>query len=187
MLVFPRNPVFSAVAKETWSYILFTFLKLDSEQYDFSFFSLSSSCGSWPKHAFLVLSAVSSFLWSTGPYSCSLSCTAGHVSHVQKAWLICASSLQTEADSSRLSTPGFCSQALIKLSPCFLQSLLSNSVIWTQERGPPTTWSHMAIICELLKFFSNRDYVKKLYNSIAKHTTSKKMKTVFEKKNTLQG
>lgn len=90
--------------------------------------------------AFPVFCVFSSFLWVTSPSSCLLSSTTGHFSHVQKAWLIYISFLQTESDSYRLSTPGFCSQALIKLSSCFLHSLLPNSVInktMNTEKGTP--------------------------------------------------
>lgn len=73
------------------------------------------------------------------PFGCVHTCTDELASLIQTARLILISFLQTETETYRFSAPGFCSQTLIKLPSCFLQSLLPNSVVnkaMNTERGP---------------------------------------------------
>lgn len=121
------------------------------------------------------------------PFGCLHTCTDGLASLIETVWLILISFLQTETETYRLSVPGFCSQTLIKLPSCFLQSLLSNSVVkkaMNTERGPQLTKSHMTILWGLLKTSSNRDYTRKLYSSGTKLVVNRKWKQYLkEKKN----
>lgn len=119
------------------------------------------------------------------PFGCVHTCTDELASLIQTARLILISFLQTETETYRLPAPGFCSQTLIKLPSCFLQSLLPNSVVnkaMNTEGGPQLTWSHMTILWGLLKTSSNRDCTKKLYSSGTKHVANIKWKQYLKEK-----
>lgn len=187
VFIFPRNPAFCAVAKETQAtfYLPSWNFTQNDITFPFSLFPLLSDTGLSTLsqsfvfcYSFCEATALSAYsCWP--PFGCVHTCTDELASLIQTAWLILISFLQTETETYLLSVPGFCSQTLIKLPSCFLQSLLLNSVVnkaMKTEREPQLTWSHMTILWGILKTSSNRDCTKKLYSSGTKHVANIKWK-----------